>query len=91
MVNEISVIQPVSGLSPAPPPTTRAAPASAPSVSGLPDVGLTFEVDRDTGTMIIKVVDRDTHKVIREIPQEETQRLQAAIREMVGLVLDRRG
>ncbi len=91
MAIEISAVQPVSGLSPAPAPATRAAPASGPSASGVPDVGLTFEVNQDTGAMIIKVVDRDTHKIIREIPPEDTQRLQAAIREMVGLVFDRRG
>ncbi len=91
MAMEVSAVQPVSGLSPASLAATRASPAGGTSVSGAPDVGLTFEVNRETGAMIIRVVDRETHEVIREIPPEETQRLQAAIRRMVGLVFDRSG
>jgi hypothetical protein len=62
-------------------------PASAPSA----DVGLVFEVDRASHNWIIKIVDRDTHKVIREIPPEEIQSLRAAMQSILGTLLDRTG
>ena len=44
-------------------------------------------VERMQG-IVIKVIDANTDKVIREIPSEEIQRLQARIRETVGLLFD---
>ncbi len=58
----------------------------------LPDtLGLAYEVNQDTQEVIIKLVDQVTKEVIREIPSEEIQRLHAALRDWVGLGLDRRG
>ena len=43
---------------------------------------LDFSVDRDTGEMVVKVLDRETKQVIRQIPSEEmiviAKRLKAA-------------
>jgi flagellar protein FlaG len=36
----------------------------------------------------VKVVDRDTGKVIREIPSKEMQALQVKMRELVGMIFD---
>jgi hypothetical protein len=41
-----------------------------PVVNGL-GLGLEFSVDKDTGVTIIKVLDVETGKVIRQIPPEE--------------------
>ena len=38
--------------------------------------------------VVIKVVDGDTDKVIKEIPPEEIQRLIARIKETIGLLVD---
>jgi flagellar protein FlaG len=70
---------------------TRAPSAGAASLPDLPDVGLTYEVNQDTGNVIVKIVDRITEEVIREIPPEEMQRLGRAIDALVGGLLDRRG
>ncbi|HSB73568.1 MAG TPA: flagellar protein FlaG [Candidatus Methylomirabilis sp.] len=77
----------------APPP---AAPepqgVGSPQVVGSPeDVGLVFEVSRDGRDLVIKVVDRNTREIIREIPPEEVQRLNRALDALVGRLLDRRG
>ncbi len=65
------------------------APAAAPRPSG--DVGLVFEVSRDGKDLIIKIVDRESDRVLRQIPPEEMQKIRAAMRELVGLLLDRKG
>ncbi|MEL3912122.1 flagellar protein FlaG [Treponema pedis] len=49
---------------------------------------LQFRVNTDTNRIVVKVIDTSTDKVIREIPSEEIQRLQARIRETVGLLFD---
>ena len=82
------------------PPEQSASPKSAPPRATAPepavvdqpeDVGLVFEVGRGAGDFVIKVVDRQSHKVIREIPPEEVQRMRSSIQAMVGLMLDRTG
>jgi flagellar protein FlaG len=55
------------------------------------DVGLVFEVNQESRELIIKIVNRETHQVIRQIPAEEVQRLRAAMESMLGVVLDRTG
>lgn len=52
------------------------------------DRKLQFRVNKETNRIVIKVIDANTDKVIREIPSEEIQRLQARIRETVGLLFD---
>ena len=55
------------------------------------DVGLVFEVNQESRELVIKIVNRETHQVIRQIPAEEVQRLRAAMESMLGVVLDRTG
>ncbi len=49
-----------------------------------------LSVNEEIGQVIIKVVDSDTDKVIREIPAEEIQHLIAKIRETIGVLVDER-
>lgn len=71
-------------------PGTHAEPrVRAPALPG--EVGLVFEVSRDMKDLIIKIVDRQTDRVLRQIPPEEMQRIRAAMRELVGLLVDRIG
>ena len=53
------------------------------------DVTLKIQVDRETGKNLIKVIDRKTGEVLREIPPEEVVRLEARIEKMIGLFFDR--
>ncbi|NOY10163.1 MAG: flagellar protein FlaG [Spirochaetes bacterium] len=50
---------------------------------------LKLYVNREINRVIIKVIDRTTDKVIREIPPEEIQHLIARIRETIGVLVDK--
>jgi flagellar protein FlaG len=47
-----------------------------------------LSVNDDINQVIIKVVDAETDKVIKEIPAEEIQHLIARIKETIGLLVD---
>ncbi|MBQ5558382.1 MAG: flagellar protein FlaG [Lachnospiraceae bacterium] len=49
-----------------------------------------FSYNDETNRIAIKVKDRDTDEVIREIPAEETLKMLARIMEQAGLVMDER-
>jgi flagellar protein FlaG len=55
----------------------------------LHQVGLQFSVHEDTGQTVIKVVDKDTGKVIRQIPPQEMLELAAKLEDMMGILFDR--
>jgi len=47
-----------------------------------------FEIEEASNEVIVKIIDSDEKKVIRQIPSEETLRLSKNIKEMVGLLYD---
>lgn len=47
---------------------------------------LEFSVDRDSGDTVIKVIDRTTDKVVRQIPPEEVLRLRKRLLEAAGVI-----
>lgn len=49
---------------------------------------LRYSINRDLGQVVVKVVDRSTDKVIKELPPEALQRLHVRIREAIGLLID---
>ena len=49
-----------------------------------------FKVDRSTGMVIVKIKDKETGEVIRQIPPEVVVRLAKTIEEFLGLLLDER-
>jgi uncharacterized FlaG/YvyC family protein len=49
---------------------------------------LRFEVDHNSNEVIVKVIDKNTDKVIRELPPEELQRLHRNLTEAIGLLFD---
>jgi len=51
---------------------------------------LKFNTDDETGKTYIKIVDKESGEVIREIPPEEVRKLAEKIDEMVGLLFDKR-
>lgn len=51
---------------------------------------LRFSVNNDIGGVIVKVVDANTDKVIKELPPESLQRIQSRLSEAIGLLLDER-
>jgi len=49
---------------------------------------LRFEVDHNSNQVIVKVIDKATDKVIKELPPEELQRLHSNLKEAIGLLFD---
>jgi len=49
---------------------------------------LQFEVDQSSNQVIVKVIDKETDKVIKELPPEELQRLHRNLKEAIGLLFD---
>lgn len=48
---------------------------------------LRFEIDKESGTQLIKVVDTDTNKVLRQIPTEEMLAISKALDRFKGVLL----
>ena len=49
---------------------------------------LQFNVNNDLNRVIVKVVDTSTNEIIREIPSEDLQKLQARMKHTIGLLFD---
>lgn len=54
----------------------------------LSNTQLKYSVDDETQRIMIKVVDKDTDKVVREIPPEETLEAIKKIWEIAGIIVD---
>lgn len=52
------------------------------------DRELQFRVNKELDQVVIKVIDANTDKVIKEIPSAEIQRIQLRIKEALGLLFD---
>ena len=52
------------------------------------DRRLKFSINRELDQVVVKVIDRKTDKVIKELPPEEIQRLHVRLREAIGLLID---
>jgi|WetSurMetagenome_2_1015567.scaffolds.fasta_scaffold1118157_1 flagellar protein FlaG len=50
---------------------------------------LSFSINEKLGQVVVKVIDNDTDKVVREIPPTELQHVYEAIREAIGLLFDK--
>ena len=50
---------------------------------------LRFVIDHESKEIIIKVIDSETDKVIKELPPEELRRLHSSLRETIGFLFDR--
>ncbi|GAB1455323.1 MAG: flagellar protein FlaG [Spirochaetia bacterium] len=51
---------------------------------------LSFSLNEKLDQVVVKVIDTDTDKVIREIPPEELQHVHERIREVIGILFDER-
>ena len=53
-------------------------------------ISLEYSRHEGTGTMMLKVLNRDTHEIIREIPPEKILDIVAAIWDMAGIIVDKK-
>ena len=49
---------------------------------------LKYSINNETEEIVVKVIDKTTDKVIKEIPPEAIQRLQARLKYEIGLLID---
>ncbi len=49
---------------------------------------LKFSVDEATGRTVIKIINSETHKIVREIPPEEILRVAAALEQLAQQIID---
>ena len=54
------------------------------------NVGLQFSVHESTGRTMVRVVNKDTGNMIREIPPKEILDLAAKLDEMIGILFDKK-
>jgi len=52
------------------------------------DRRLKFVIDQDSRQILVKVIDNETDKVIKELPPEELRRLHNRISEAIGFLFD---
>ena len=57
-------------------------------VSQVFDRKLSFTYNEDLNQVIVKVIDRETDTVIKELPPDALQRVHMRIREAIGLLID---
>lgn len=53
------------------------------------NVGLRFSVHEPTGRTIVKVIDKETKELIREIPSEKILNIASKLDEMIGMIFDK--
>jgi flagellar protein FlaG len=51
-------------------------------------VDLNLSIDDKTESLVIKLIERDTRKVIRQIPPDEILRLRQHLQELLGVIFD---
>lgn len=52
---------------------------------------VTFEINRETGDVIIRLIDTMTGQVIREIPPHELRAIAITLAELAGALVDKKG
>jgi len=57
-------------------------------VASVFNTSLSFTIDQSTGETIIKVIDKETDSVIRQIPPEKMMKLMEKMSDVMGLLLD---
>ena len=57
---------------------------------GVEDIRLNYSLDSPTGQVVVKVVDGKSGKVIREIPPSELLALAASMKELEGIIFDKK-
>jgi flagellar protein FlaG len=97
MTMSIAATYSLSGLLPSAAPERPAPPRAKPSVeravSAVSEMlsplarGLEFAVDGTTGETVVRVVDRDTHEVVRQIPSREMLAIARALDRVQGLLI----
>ena len=50
---------------------------------------VSFFIDENTGNTVIRISDRETDEVLREVPTQEVLKLAAKLAEVIGIIVDK--
>jgi flagellar protein FlaG len=67
-------------------PSSKQIVSAPPEVNG-ENIALDFSIDPTTGDRVVRILDKKTGEVIRQVPPEEVLRVMAALRSLKGLLL----
>jgi flagellar protein FlaG len=67
-------------------PSSKEIVSSPPDING-ENIALDFQVDPTTGERVVRILDKKTGEVIRQVPPEELLQVMAALRSLKGLLL----
>jgi len=56
--------------------------------AGWGNFNIDFATDDETGSIVIKIIDRDSGETLRQIPPEEILSLRSHLRDVLGMVFD---
>ena len=70
-------------------PASKKIVSSPPEING-ENIALDFSVDPRTGERVVRILDKTTGELIREVPPEEVLQVMAALRALKGLLLSRK-
>ena len=59
-------------------------------MSSLLKYGIKFAYDDQASEMLVNVIEKDTNRVIRQVPSKEILAMRAKMAEMVGLLVDKK-
>jgi len=54
------------------------------------NIKLNFSIDENTERIVVKVIERETERLIREIPPEHILNMVAQIQNLIGVFIDAR-
>jgi len=54
----------------------------------LKNIALNYSIDEGTGEIVVKVIEKSSDRVIRQIPPEEALRLRGHIKELLEMIFD---
>jgi flagellar protein FlaG len=54
----------------------------------LKNIALNYSIDEGTEEIVVKVIEKSSDRVIRQIPPEEALRLRGHIKEILGMIFD---
>lgn len=64
-------------------------PEAEPRMPQVFDRQIRFELNRETGRIVARIINRETGELIRQVPPEQILNLVKAVRSFLGLLVDR--
>ena len=84
----VSTGEPVEKAKAAPPPGVNKRQIQAQLDRMIRNTRFQYDIRDEVGYFVVRIIDKDTDKIIREIPSPELQRVHDGIEQVLGLLFD---